>query len=217
MDIKSKIRQPHDCWRGESRQITLCVTDHARALRGVAKGLSVVSKVNFPLCLGDGESRNRPPKWLQGYPLQQSGMAWPAGSGFFYFSLLLSRRELGDTQVYEPQIRALLGTATHFCEVVVLRSRTVPNGLGFRILRLNSSGVMPGGSGIRVKGSRGGVGRKPLWPDLRSSVSQRAHASESPPADKRNPHIQIVATTLHSYIQITKWYHDEKYRSRLVP
>jgi len=27
---------------------------------------------------------------------------------------------LSDTKVYEPQIRALLGTASHFCEVVVL-------------------------------------------------------------------------------------------------
>jgi len=32
-------------------------------------------------------------------------------------SLLLSRLELSDTKVYEPQIRALLGTAAHFCEV----------------------------------------------------------------------------------------------------
>ena len=36
--------------------------------------------------------------------------------------LLLSSLELSDTKVYEPQIRALLGTATHFCEAVVLRS-----------------------------------------------------------------------------------------------
>jgi len=36
-------------------------------------------------------------------------------------SLLLSGLELSDTQVYEPQIRALLGTAPHFCEVVVLK------------------------------------------------------------------------------------------------
>jgi len=30
-------------------------------------------------------------------------------------SLLLSSLELSDTQVYEPYIRALLGTASHFC------------------------------------------------------------------------------------------------------
>jgi len=36
--------------------------------------------------------------------------------------LLLSSLELSDSKVYEPQIRALLGTASHFCEVVVLKS-----------------------------------------------------------------------------------------------
>jgi len=34
-------------------------------------------------------------------------------------SLLLSSLELSDTQVYEPYIRARLGTAAHFCVVVV--------------------------------------------------------------------------------------------------
>jgi len=33
-------------------------------------------------------------------------------------SLLLSSLELIDTNVYESQIRARLGTAAHFCEVV---------------------------------------------------------------------------------------------------
>ena len=33
---------------------------------------------------------------------------------FFSSSSLLSRLELSDTRVYEPQIRALLGTALHF-------------------------------------------------------------------------------------------------------
>ena len=37
-------------------------------------------------------------------------------------SLLLSSLELSDTKVFEPSIRALLGTAAHFCEVVVLTS-----------------------------------------------------------------------------------------------
>ena len=41
-------------------------------------------------------------------------------------NLLLSSLELSDAQVYEPQIRARLGTASHFCEVVVLKLRTVP-------------------------------------------------------------------------------------------
>ena len=36
---------------------------------------------------------------------------------------LLSSLELSDTKVYEPYIRARLGTAAHFCEVVVLKYR----------------------------------------------------------------------------------------------
>ena len=34
------------------------------------------------------------------------------------FSLLLSSLALSDTKGYEPEMRALLGTAAHFCEVV---------------------------------------------------------------------------------------------------
>ena len=40
-------------------------------------------------------------------------------------SLVLSSLELNDTQDYEPQIRALLGTASHFSEVVVLIVRSM--------------------------------------------------------------------------------------------
>jgi len=47
-------------------------------------------------------------------------------------SLLLSRLESSDTQVYEPQTRALLGTDSHLCEVVVLKLRTVPLGTSLR-------------------------------------------------------------------------------------
>jgi len=36
-------------------------------------------------------------------------------------SLLLSSLELSDTKVYEPEIRALLRTAAHFCKVGVLK------------------------------------------------------------------------------------------------
>ena len=38
---------------------------------------------------------------------------------------MLSSLELSDTQVYEPYIRTLRGTAAHFCKVVVLQVRTV--------------------------------------------------------------------------------------------
>ena len=43
----------------------------------------------------------------------------------FFSSSLLSSLELNDTRVYEPQIRALLDPASHFCEAGVLQSRTV--------------------------------------------------------------------------------------------
>jgi len=33
--------------------------------------------------------------------------------------------KLSDTRVYEPQIRARLGTTAHFCEVVVLETNTL--------------------------------------------------------------------------------------------
>ena len=36
--------------------------------------------------------------------------------------------ELSDTNVYEPWIRALLGTASHYCGAVVLESGTVTFG-----------------------------------------------------------------------------------------
>ena len=39
-------------------------------------------------------------------------------------SVLLSSLELSDTKVHGPQIRALLETASHFCQVVVLKLRT---------------------------------------------------------------------------------------------
>jgi len=59
-------------------------------------------------------------------------------------SLLLLRLELSDTKVYETQIRALLGTASHFCEVVVLKLRTVGGRSVFREhARPNSHGVRP--------------------------------------------------------------------------
>jgi len=41
-------------------------------------------------------------------------------------SLLLSSLELRDTKVYEPEIRARLGTAAHFCEVVEVEVRHLP-------------------------------------------------------------------------------------------
>ena len=39
------------------------------------------------------------------------------------FLFLLSSIDLSDTKVYEPYIRALFGTASHFCETVVRKLR----------------------------------------------------------------------------------------------
>ena len=58
-------------------------------------------------------------------------LSWTAGDRaalkgcvkVFLFSLL-SSLEFSDAKVYEPCMRALLGTASHFCEVVVLKLRT---------------------------------------------------------------------------------------------
>jgi len=50
---------------------------------------------------------------------------------------------LSDTTIYEPYIRALLGTASHFCEAVVVKLRTVPLGtaLRLRIIRVIRRGA----------------------------------------------------------------------------
>ena len=50
----------------------------------------------------------------------------PRDASFFFFTLVTGPRrslslKLSDTRVYAPQIRARLGTTTHFCEVVVLK------------------------------------------------------------------------------------------------
>ena len=41
----------------------------------------------------------------------------------FFSSLLLSSLELSDTTIYEPYMRALLGTDPRFCHAVVLQPR----------------------------------------------------------------------------------------------
>ena len=38
----------------------------------------------------------------------------------FFFSFITLGLELSDTNVHKPYIRALLGTASHYCEAVVL-------------------------------------------------------------------------------------------------
>ena len=58
----------------------------------------------------------------------------------FFFLIAL---ELSDAIVYEPYIRALHGTASQLCEVVVLKLRTVPKGttLSYIILRMIRRGI----------------------------------------------------------------------------
>ena len=70
---------------------------------------------------------------------------------------------MSDTKVDEPEIRARLGTAAHFCEVVVLILRTAPIGREAlqggaapyvrTMFRVQGSGFRVQGSGFRVQGS----------------------------------------------------------------
>jgi len=60
------------------------------------------------------------------WPSEEKGAErlWWHHGGFFFFTLVAGPRrslslKLGDTRVYEPQIRARLGTTANFCEVVV--------------------------------------------------------------------------------------------------
>ena len=108
----------------------------------------------------------------------------PAGTASS--SLLLSSLELSDTKVHEPSIRALLGTASHFCEVVVLTLRTPQEppgsgGRGLRPDRLSSSSprlqiklVLPSAEHASSHGGgrphppsggkrRGSAGSRPVW------------------------------------------------------
>ena len=85
-------------------------------------------------------------------PPDRGRSAVRVGGGLLFSSLLLPSLKLSDTKVYEPEIRALLETASHFCEVVVLKLRTLPIGtaLSLRTLRVGGQvalvrAVEPGG------------------------------------------------------------------------
>ena len=76
--------------------------------------------------------------WVSGFGFRVLGFGFRvSGCGALDFgfrvsgssSSSLSSLELGDTQVYEPYTRALLGTASHVCDVVA-------PGFGFRHLEL---------------------------------------------------------------------------------
>ena len=55
-----------------------------------------------------------------------------------FIVLLLSSQELSDTNVYEPEIRALLGIAFHFCEMFVLKLCCVTTDQGISTWLLRS-------------------------------------------------------------------------------
>ena len=57
---------------------------------------------------------------------------------FFSSALLLSKLELSDTEVYEPDKRALLGNASHFCQVVVLKPPTASGDPGVQLRGLHA-------------------------------------------------------------------------------
>ena len=59
--------------------------------------------------------------------LQWPPTTWTVNSSASSSSLLsLSSLDLSDTTVYELSIRALVGTASHLCEALVLELKTVP-------------------------------------------------------------------------------------------
>ena len=73
-------------------------------------------------------------------------------------SLLVSSLELSDTQVYEPQIRACLGTAARFCEVVsCLQINTTAERLAGEVEKVSGGKVggprNPHSWGLELKGS----------------------------------------------------------------
>ena len=86
-------------------------------------------------CLTPKSWNPQPPSPIGSWLLQSGGAPEPcspngsclmgctASQGAPSSSLLLSSLELIDTKVYRPSIRAFLGTASQFCEAVVLNSK----------------------------------------------------------------------------------------------
>ena len=52
-------------------------------------------------------------------------------------------------EVYEPQTRALLGTASHFCKIVVPKLKTVPIGTALSLIILRVIRRGPASSDLR--------------------------------------------------------------------
>ena len=71
--------------------------------------------------------------------LYRADVSWNTSSElssrlFTFSSLLLSRLELSDTTICEPYVRAILGTASHFCPALVLKLRTVLLGKALNLI-----------------------------------------------------------------------------------
>jgi len=103
-----------------------------------------------------------------------------------FSSLLLSSLELSVTQVYESYIRALLRAASHFCEVVVLKLRTVPIGtaLSLRILRV----IRRGAQAIRKRG----VAVIPLGGDVGGSQAKLSTSNNKTTTSNKKTTVQIL-------------------------
>ena len=98
-----------------------------------------------------------------------------------FFSVLLSSLELSHANIYEPKIRALLGTAAHFCEVVVLcfcpirfyshhERPPLPNlASGFSKGVQHACGIWEGGAFMI---------RQKLWERARSLLASRPDVSQ---------------------------------------
>jgi len=75
----------------------------------------LIPTLTDPFALGIGECRGH-----DGVPDRQCRIQSESSSSS---SLLFSSLEWSDAQVYEPQLRALIGTAAYLCEVVDLKWR----------------------------------------------------------------------------------------------
>ena len=105
------------------RVLTRCLPTPQKALRGLSQG----TLLGFKDVLGAILWAFIAKKLTKSSKLDFEVVTWclrtdhqPSERDQISFSsLLLSSLELSDTKVYEPYIRARLGTTAHFCEVVV--------------------------------------------------------------------------------------------------
>ena len=112
------VPRPSSCLLLSSLELsdTQVYEPYIRALLGTASHFCVVARVLVTLVTGLRRSLSLKLRDTRVHEPQihpKPGCVGASSSS----SLLLSSLELSDTQVYEPYIRALLGTASHFCVV----------------------------------------------------------------------------------------------------